>query len=689
MQVDLAEFRAIFFEEAADHLEVLGEIARELSTTPGDIELINRMFRSVHSVKGAATSFGIEPVVEFTHQIENCLERVRSGEIAATTEIVEQVVAAVDLLESVVEAAKKDRSVPVAVGDSIQRLQAFTNSENHLTPITAPTSTPLSVPFSADDGLLRDFLEEAAEHLDTAEQILVEVTGRSPSAETIGALYRAFHSIKGVAGFLGLDDIHSVTHATESLFDQARSGKLRVTSDVVDTVLASIDALRRQMSFAECWLAERGSLKRDPSLATILSELKLVETRQAETGTTAVSPEVSLPEVESPTVRQTSQEIIKVDRERLDQLINVIGELVIAESMVQIEFEEHQLTSRSLPELSKIARELQDLSLSLRMVPIRGIFQKMSRVVRDVARKVGKRVTVRFEGEETELDKSMVDQIGDPLVHMVRNAVDHGIETPGERTAVGKSPEGTLVLRAYHKDGSICIELEDDGRGLDREAIRRKAEERGLLAKDGDLPDRDIYNLIFEPGFSTAKAVTDISGRGVGMDVVRKNIESMQGFAQISSLPGEGATFSIWLPLTLAIVDGLLVQVSDNTYVLPITSVVESLRPTRADIRRVADQGELLVLRGESLPLVRLHELFNMTPRVVDPCDGLLVIVENRGKRMALFVDHLIAQQQVVMKSLEANYSRVEGISGATILGDGSVALIVDTAALHRLAFVH
>ncbi|MDA1050177.1 MAG: chemotaxis protein CheA [Planctomycetota bacterium] len=689
MQVDLAEFRTIFFEEAADHLEVLEEISRALVAAPGDIELINRMFRSVHSVKGAATSFGVEPVVEFTHHLEDCLERVRCGQVTPTLEIVELIVGALDLLQGVIEAAKSDQPAPAAAAELVELLRAATASAANATSLAVATETPLEVPFSADEDLLREFLDEAAEHLDTAEQVLLDVGEGVATEDAISTLYRAFHSIKGVAGFLSLDDIHAVTHAAETLFDRVRSGHLRVNAAVVDTVLVCIDALRRQMSLAEQWLRHRGSLTRDARLANVLQELSLVDAHQAEEELAAPSSEPVSAATASPASRHGAQENIKVGRERLDQLINVIGELVIAESMVQIEFADHELTSRSLPELRKIARELQDLSLSLRMVPVRGIFQKMSRVVRDVARKVGKRVTVRFEGEETELDKSMVDRIGDPLVHMVRNAVDHGIETPEQRTAADKNPEGLLVLRAYHKDGSVCIELEDDGRGLDRDAIRRKAIERGLLQPSDDLPDRDIYNLVFEPGFSTAESVTDISGRGVGMDVVRKNIESMQGFAQISSLPGEGATFSMWLPLTLAIVDGLLVRVSDNTYVLPISSVIESLRPARADIRRVAGRGELLVLRGESLPLVRLHELFNVTPHMTDPCDGLLVIINNRGKRMALFVDQLIAHQQVVMKSLEANYERVAGISGATILGDGSVALIVDTPALHRLAFSH
>ncbi len=689
MQVDLAEFRDLFFEEALEHIEVLEGLACNLVAAPDDFENIDRMFRTIHSVKGAATSFGIDQVVDYSHHVENLLDSMRSGQRSLTSEVVDLMVCALDTLGTVVEYAKKDKSTTDVTADIVSKLKQATANAVDVVTSTSPTSTVPAVLFSADEGLVAEFLEESAEHLDSAESILLEVGAGVAGPEDVGALYRAFHSIKGVAGFLGLDDIHSVTHAVETLFDNARSGSLRVQGSITDTVLACIDAIRNQTSLVEEWLEHQGKLKRDVTLESIL--LDLSKAAEASPSDEADSPSIaSLDSTATPAKhRSVSHENIKVDRERLDQLINVIGELVIAESMVQIEFDDHQMTSRSLPELHKIARELQDLSLSLRMVPVRGIFQKMSRIARDVARKVNKRVSLRFEGEDTELDKSMVDQVSDPLVHMVRNAVDHGLETAEERVAAGKSPEGLLVLRAYHKDGSVCIELEDDGRGLDRDAICRKAIESGLLQEGNDLPDRDIYNLIFEPGFSTAKAVTDISGRGVGMDVVRKNIEAMQGYAQISSLPGEGATFSMCLPLTLAIVDGLLVQVSDNTYVIPITAVSESLRPAEADIRRFAGRGEILFLRGESIPIVRLHEVFQVETEIHNPSDGLLVIIKNRDKRMALFVGRLVNQQQVVMKSLEANYEQVDGVSGATILGDGGVALIVDTAAIHRIALVH
>jgi two-component system chemotaxis sensor kinase CheA len=684
MQVDLAQFRTIFFEEAADHLEIIEESLQELAAAPGDPELVKRVFRSVHSVKGAANSFGLSEITDFAHHLENCLDQVRSGQAAPTDELTQLLIRSNKLLQALITAAQEDGDTPAELAAVIQELAATASLNDPMRVKSEPTKRVVKETFDADVELMNEFVADAHEHLETANELLLAIEDSPSSRVNIDGLYRIFHTIKGVAGFLGLDELQALTHQAEAVLGRAREGELELVGSSADAVFRSVDALARQLQFAERWLGSGGTLERDPALSGLLDELKDIQHRADEEPTTvSVSDEPSA----VPDPRPNSlQENVKVDRERLDQLIDVIGELVIAESMVQIEFVEFQLTSRSLPVLSKIARELQDLSLSLRMVPIRATFQKMARIVRDVARKLGKKVTVRFEGEETELDKSMIDQIGDPLVHMVRNAVDHGIETPDRRKAAKKCPQGQLVLRAFHKGGNVCIEIEDDGRGLDRDVIRCKAVERGLIRDSDELSDRQIYNLVFEPGFSTAQAVTEISGRGVGMDVVRTNIESMQGLAEINSLPGEGATFSMWLPLTLAIVDGLLVRLGHSTYVLPLTSVVESLRPTRDTVRQIVDRGQVLVLRGETIPLVPLHQLFNLPAAVTDPCEGLLVVIENRGKKLALMVDHLVGQQQVVMKSLEANYEKVEGVSGATILGDGSVALIVDTAALHRLA---
>ncbi|MCA9185872.1 MAG: chemotaxis protein CheA, partial [Planctomycetales bacterium] len=386
--------------------------------------------------------------------------------------------------------------------------------------------------------------------------------------------------------------------------------------------------------------------------------------------------------------RSTDADTVRVDRCKLDELINQIGELVIGASMVEQELVvvAGGTSLESMSTLGKIVRDLQEMSLSLRMVPIAATFQKMNRVVRDVAKKVGKQLRFVTEGDDTELDKSVVDQISDPLVHMVRNAADHGVETPEERVASGKPPEGTVLLRAYQQGGNIYIELTDDGKGLDRKKILAKAVERGLVAPDAHLSDAEICNLIFQPGFSTASEVTDVSGRGVGMDVVRRNVESLQGSVTVRSQQGKGSTITVRLPLTLAILDGLLVRLAQEVFVVPLLSVVESMCIRKQDIKPIVGGGEVIKLRGEVVPLLRLHRLLRIGREIADEEQGLLVIVEDQGKRMALMVDELLGQQQVVIKNLETNFAKVPGVAGATILGDGRVALILDIFGVSTLS---
>ena len=386
--------------------------------------------------------------------------------------------------------------------------------------------------------------------------------------------------------------------------------------------------------------------------------------------------------------RSGELETVRVDRFRLDELINQIGELVIGASMVEQELRSVSggLELQSMSALGKVVRDLQEMSLGLRMVPIAATFQKMYRVVRDVAKKLGKRIKFVTSGDDTELDKTVVDQISDPLVHMVRNAADHGIESPEDREAAGKPAEGLIRLSAFQQAGNIYIELKDDGRGLDRKRILNKAIERGIVAPDANLSEQEIDNLIFQPGFSTAAAVTDVSGRGVGMDVVRRNVEALQGSVSIRSVDGEGSTLTVRLPLTLAILDGLLVRLEGEVFVIPLLSVIESMCVGQDEIKQVVGVGEIIRLRGEVVPLLRLHSLLN-----IDACgpaseQQLVVIVEDQGRRLALKVDELLGQQQVVIKNLEANFRKVPGVAGATILGDGRVALILDVYGVSTLA---
>jgi two-component system chemotaxis sensor kinase CheA len=385
------------------------------------------------------------------------------------------------------------------------------------------------------------------------------------------------------------------------------------------------------------------------------------------------------------------KETVKVDADRLDRLVEMIGELVIAESMVSQSSKSGQMGTsgflRHLNELDKITRELQQMGMSLRMVPLRATFQKMARLVRDLSKKSGKQVEFVMAGEDTELDKTVVDRIGDPLVHMIRNAVDHGLEAcPDDRVRAGKNATGRVELRAFHKGGNIYIEIQDDGRGLDRDAILAKGRERGLIA-DGETPsDRDIYNLIFHPGFSTAKKVTDVSGRGVGMDVVKRNIDSLRGQVEIRTEVGKGSTFSIRLPLTLAIIDDMVVRVGAERYIIPTLSVLISIRPEPSQLSTVLGRGQLLSHQGREIPLFRLDEVFHIGGAEKDPTKALAVVVEDDGRHVVLLVDELLGQQQIVIKSLGESVRGITGISGGAIMPDGKVGLILDVGGVIRLA---
>jgi two-component system chemotaxis sensor kinase CheA len=381
---------------------------------------------------------------------------------------------------------------------------------------------------------------------------------------------------------------------------------------------------------------------------------------------------------------------IRVSVEKVDQMINLVGELVITQAMLaetasHLDPVMHERLVNGLAQLERNTRDLQESVMSVRMMPINFVFSRFPRVVRDLAGKLGKKVQLKMVGEGTELDKGLIEKISDPLTHLVRNSLDHGIESPDERAAKGKDPQGTITLRAAHQGGNIVIEVTDDGAGLNREKILAKAREKGIPAGD-NMSDADVWQMIFAPGFSTAAVITDVSGRGVGMDVVKKNIEGIGGRVEIASRQGNGSTITISLPLTLAILDGLSIAVGNQIYIVPLSFISESLQPNATDIKDVSGQGQVVHVRGEYLPLIALHRVFNIQPKVANPAEGILVLLEGEGKKVALFVDELIGQHQVVIKSLETNYRRVPGISGATIMGDGRVAMIMDVAALIKLA---
>lgn len=384
---------------------------------------------------------------------------------------------------------------------------------------------------------------------------------------------------------------------------------------------------------------------------------------------------------------KATSETVKVDTQKLDSLVNLVGELVIANALIN-EFlgSNANGANKNISHLNKIVKEIQDEVMSMRMVPLKSTFQKMARLVRDVSSKMGKKVHLEISGEDTELDKTVTEEIGDPLVHIIRNSIDHGIESNEERVAKGKPAEGLVRLDAFHRGGNIVIEVEDDGKGLSKERLLKKAIEKGLVEPNASLSDQQIYNLIFAAGFSTAEKVTDISGRGVGMDVVKKNVERLRGKVDISTVEGKGTKISIKLPLTLAIIDGMIVQVGAEKYIVPMLSIEESIRPKKDDISTVLHRGELINVRGKLLPMVRLHNLYNIKPKKTNPWEALILIVEGEGHRCGLLVDDLLGQQQIVIKSLGEQFRNIRGISGGAILGDGHIGLILDVGGIINLA---
>jgi two-component system chemotaxis sensor kinase CheA len=417
-----------------------------------------------------------------------------------------------------------------------------------------------------------------------------------------------------------------------------------------------------------------------------------VESKAAPPAPAAVQPEEPHRRAadKAPTAAAAAETSIRVSVEKVDQMINLVGELVITQSMLaeiasHLDPVLHENLISGLALLERNTRELQESVMSVRMMPINFVFSRFPRLVRDLAGKLDKKVQLKMVGEGTELDKGLIEKISDPLTHLVRNSLDHGIEMPDERIAKGKDPQGTITLRAAHQGGNIVIQVVDDGAGLNRERILAKAHEKGIPVGD-NMSDADVWQMIFAPGFSTAAVITDVSGRGVGMDVVKRNIEGLGGRVEIASKSGEGSTITIRLPLTLAILDGLSIAVGDQIYIVPLSFIIESLQPKAEDIKEISGQGQVIHVRGEYLPLIALHKVFGITPRVANPAEGILVLLEAEGKKVALFVDDLVGQHQVVIKSLETNYRKVVGVSGATIMGDGRVAMIMDVGALVKFA---
>lgn len=585
-------------------------------------------------------------------------------------------------------AAGPDRPEPAGAApqDPAEGLRALAESMEEA---AAPAANPLA----QDPELVQDFLVEAREHLAKIEACLLEIEQGVHTQETLHAAFRSFHTIKGLAGFLDYSVMQRVAHETETLLDLARNGQLVMRPAAVDVVLASGDYLRAWLDAIEAAAAGRPAAPPPEPDALIARVQAAAAGEPAGDGPAALYEEAPRREPAAPEAAepgkarpQADAALVKIDTAKLEYLVDMVGELVIAQTMLRHNPDFAQVKSprlqRDIAHLSRVTGEVQKTAMAMRMVPIGQLFRRMTRLVRDLARKSGKQAELDLHGEEVELDRTIVEELHDPLVHMLRNSMDHGLEPPAEREAKGKPAAGRIRLAASHQAGMIVIEISDDGRGLDRNRIFRKAVERGLVPADAKLSDTEVFHLIFEPGFSTAEQITDVSGRGVGMDVVRKHINKLRGRIDIVSSSGSGTTFLLKVPLTLAIIDGLIVAVGGERFIVPIFAVREMFRAAPEQVFTVEGKGEMAMVRGRLLPLVRLSSRLGVAARSEDPCEGLMIVGESGSRVFCLLVDELVGKQEVVIKSLGPAFREARGFAGGAILGDGRVGLILDLAAI-------
>ena len=669
MTLDLAQFHEAFFQESFEALDSMEAALLALSAGgTADPETVNTVFRVAHSIKGGAATFGFARITTVAHTAETLLDQLRSHRRQVTPRIVDLLLGVVDVMrDMLVSTQQGTRTVPAQLPALLADLET----------IIADTTGNGAVGGAAEaNAEERRPYQPASASAPTGGLAGWKITFR-PGPQMLvhgNDPLRLVQELATLGPVTARVDAAALPPLAELDPERCVLG-FHVTLDAP----ATPEQVRQVFDWAEgdCEL-ELEPVHRPAPVAVPTVVVPAVEPAPAEAAPGAEH--VARP-------ASSEQSSIRVSIEKIDELMNTVGELVITQSMLsqsatQLEGHTADALRGGLAQLERQMRALQESVMRVRMLPISFVFNRFPRMVRDLSQKLGKHIELRLVGEQTELDKTVLEKIGDPLVHLVRNSVDHGLESPEARAAAGKCPTGTITLNAYHKGGNVTVEVSDDGGGLDREKILRKARERGLVGADEELTDERVYNLIFAPGFSTADVVSDVSGRGVGMDVVRRNVAELGGHIQVLSEPGRGTTVRIRLPLTLAILDGQLVRVGAETYVVPLVSIVETIQVKADRVNSIAGQSELFRLRDDYLPILRLYELFGIEPRTTNLLEGLLMIVEADGRRVGIFVDDLLAQQQVVIKILETNFRQVPGLAGATMLGDGRVALIIDVPGL-------
>jgi two-component system chemotaxis sensor kinase CheA len=726
---------------------VIEIIYNEFSQPKKDLEALNRAFSCLQEAFHGGTGAASHTLTASAADAED----ERQGIAAALVDTTSR-----EAKHSLSPEAGEQETVPtgeraVPAGD----ISAADNSGDRAAappPADSPAPEPqfsgpmfAGVDLSVDQDLFAGFIAESNEHLDTIETNILNLEQDPGNTEIINSIFRPFHTIKGVAGFMNLKEINVIAHQLENLLDDARNAKIRLNSTATDLILDGVDLLKAMLDQLRQALGGKAPepLPVDDFLARIDAVHRMLldqsEAKQVDRGISEgvrvrrlgeiLVTEKSISEADlenilsrqqadmaagKPTPRlgelllkekkvksktlvnalrqqstmqgQQQAATIKVNLEKLDNLVDMVGELVIVQAMISQDPDILGLTGRkitqNLGQLGRITSSLQNIAMSLRMVEIRQTFNKMVRLVRDLAKKSGKQVELEMYGEDTEIDKNMVDLLYDPLVHMIRNSVDHGIELPEAREKAGKPAGGTIQLKAYHRGGNIVIEIIDDGKGLDAARIRRKAVERGLITDNAQMSEKDIFNLVMLPGLSTADEITEVSGRGVGMDVVKRAIEEVRGSIDLDSEPGKGTVVTITVPLTLAIIDGMVVTVGKERFIIPTINVVESLRPTKEQCHTVQNQGEIIKVRDRLLPLIRLDHFFEFPTAAGNPWERLVVVVENEGEQRCLLVDELVGKQEIVIKSLGECLKHIRGIAGGAIMGDGRVGLILDVAGI-------
>lgn len=695
---DLSQFYQIFFEEAGENLDQMEQMLLDLDLTSADDEELNGIFRCAHSIKGGSATFGFADVAELTHQMESLLDRLRRHELQPIPAMVDVLLESADASRSLLARHQAGgQGEAVSTTELVRRIAELAGGGVPAAPVATPAPPPPApAPAPAPAPVAVAPAPAAAPAANGARSLHIHV-GPLDRLEQADAIKELFRDIPGLGS---IQDLPGAQPGTRAFAVETTS----TDDDLLD--LFAFHVAKEQVSIRAAGGEEPAEPAPDASAEATAPVVEAEVPYGFFSGAPGVPPNDApaaqaaadgAPRPAAPRATEAKAQAaqmesttIRVAVNKVDQLINLVGELVITQAMLAqnsrgLDPAAYQQLLAGLADLDRNTRDLQESVMSIRMIPMSIVFSRFPRMLRDLANKLGKKVDLVTLGEATELDKGLVEKITDPLTHLVRNSLDHGIETPEGRIAAGKPEHGTITLSASHQGGSIVIEVRDDGKGLSREKILRKARERGLEVSD-QMSDADVWQLIFAPGFSTADVVTDVSGRGVGMDVVKRNIAALNGSVEIDSAEGYGMRVSVRLPLTLAIMDGMSVGVGDEVYILPLSSVVESFQVNADDVSTVAQGSQLVKVRDEYMPVIALEKVFQVPRADLDKSSTIMVVVESDGSRVALLVDELLGQHQVVVKNLESNYRKVSNVSGATILGDGTVALILDTGSLVRRA---